>query len=103
MPESYDVVVIGAGIGGLSAARLLRRAGMSVLVLEAKERVGGRMLSLPIAGRLVEIGGRWTGPNQDRIRALAAELGISTCPSSEQSGRFEVAFNGGFGASGFAV
>lgn len=51
---------------------------MSVLVLEAKERVGGRMLSLPIAGRLVEIGGRWTGPNQGRIKALAAELGIST-------------------------
>jgi monoamine oxidase len=74
----YDTVVVGAGIGGLAAARRLKRAGWSVVVLEAKNRVGGRMLSVPIAGRSVEIGGRWTGPGQDRIKSLAAEYGIDT-------------------------
>jgi phytoene dehydrogenase-like protein len=46
MPESWDAIVIGAGIGGLSTASLLAKEGMKVLLLEKEDRVGGRALSL---------------------------------------------------------
>jgi monoamine oxidase len=74
-----EVVVIGAGLAGLAAARALRRAGRGVVVLEARDRVGGRTLNQDIgAGDVVEAGGQWIGPTQDRLAALAAELGVET-------------------------
>jgi len=74
-----DVVVIGAGFAGLTAAREVVRSGRSVVVLEARDRVGGRVLNAPISGgEIVEVGGQWIGPTQDRIAALAAELGVGT-------------------------
>src|SRR5262245_13754123 len=74
-----DVVVVGAGISGLTAARRLIQAGRSVLVLEASERVGGRTVNLDVgAGVITEGGGEWVGPGQDRILALIDELGLST-------------------------
>lgn len=58
-----DVVVVGAGLAGLAAARELERAGTTVAVLEARGRVGGRLLSEPIGdGEHVEVGGQWVGP-----------------------------------------
>jgi monoamine oxidase len=74
-----DVVVIGAGLAGLSAARALRARGAEVLVLEARKRVGGRTLNHSIGdGKVVEIGGQWVGPGQDRVLALISELGLET-------------------------
>src|SRR5579875_489519 len=74
-----DVVVVGAGLAGLSAAHGLVARGHSVAVLEARERVGGRTLNHPVGGgEVVEVGGQWVGPGQDRILALARSLGVGT-------------------------
>ena len=80
-----DVVVVGAGLGGLVAARSLARAGLEVRVLEARDRVGGRTLNQDIGdGFVVEAGGQWIGPTQDRLAALARELGIETFPTHHE-------------------
>ena len=78
-----DVVVVGAGLSGLIAAREVARAGHSVAVLEARDRVGGRMLSRRVAGgsEVVDLGAEFIGPTQNHIAALVDELGIGTFPA----------------------
>lgn len=95
-----DVVVLGAGFAGLTAARRLQAKGLKVVVLEARDRVGGRVFNQDLAangfpGRVVEMGGQFVGPlpdepatasvptqavynPQDRILALAKEVGVGT-------------------------
>jgi len=74
-----DVAVVGAGLAGLTTARRLAAAGHDVVVLEARDRVGGRTLNHDIGnGHVAEAGGEFVGPTQDRIVALAGEVGIGT-------------------------
>jgi monoamine oxidase len=80
-----DVAIVGAGLAGLVAARRLAPAGVRPLVLEARDRVGGRLLNHEIgAGKIVEVGGQWIGPTQERIAALAADLGVGTFPTYDE-------------------
>ncbi|PBC63035.1 amine oxidase [Streptomyces sp. Tue6028] len=74
-----DVAVVGGGLAGLTAARDLVAAGRSVVVLEARDRVGGRVVNLKLPnGGVTEGGGEFVGPTQDRIKALADSLGVAT-------------------------
>lgn len=73
-----DVVIVGAGAAGLTAANELRKAGLSVAVLEARERVGGRLWTDVIDGAMLELGGQWVSPDQDALIETVAELGLET-------------------------
>ena len=66
-----DVVVVGAGLAGLTAARRLVEAGREAIVLEARPRVGGRLLNHSLSdGTVVEVGGQWIGRASCRERVL---------------------------------
>lgn len=76
-----EIIVLGAGYAGLSAAASLRARGKSVLVLEARERVGGRTRTDHFDdGLWLDIGGQWAGPGQERLYALANRFGKTVWP-----------------------
>ncbi len=78
--RSVDVVIVGAGMAGLSAARDVVAQGHSCAVLEARDRVGGRTLSQRVGRDMLDLGGQWIGPTQDRLERLANELNVATFP-----------------------
>lgn len=83
-----DVLVIGAGFAGAAASVALRRVGLSVVILEARDRVGGRAYSRPFNGEdTLEFGGSWITPWQDRIRRQADGNGVTLRPRHEISQR----------------
>ena len=85
MTVDRDVLIVGAGISGLYAARLLRKAGLSVGVLEARDRVGGRVLSKQLPdGNTVDLGAQWISPQQKRIWALTEEFGLKKVETNTQ-------------------
>jgi monoamine oxidase len=78
---TVDAIVVGGGLAGLTTARNLVKAGRSVVVLEARDRVGGRTLNHDLGGGdVTEAGGQYVGPTQNHVLALAEELGVSTYP-----------------------
>ncbi|MHA7834069.1 MAG: flavin monoamine oxidase family protein [Algiphilus sp.] len=79
-----DVVVVGAGFAGLAAARRLREAGKQLQVLDARDRVGGRVMRGSLAGQTIDLGGQWVGVGHDRLSALAVEAGCSLKPQYVQ-------------------
>jgi monoamine oxidase len=78
-PTEADVIIVGAGLSGMIAARKLLEAGLTPLILEADDRVGGRILTQEVLpGIPVELGAQWIGDTHQRMFALAAELGVET-------------------------
>ncbi|MBV8304316.1 MAG: FAD-dependent oxidoreductase, partial [Acidimicrobiia bacterium] len=81
MDYETDVCIVGAGYAGLTAARRLTGAGKEVVVLEARDRVGGRVWTQQYDGFRLDFGGTFLGPRQDAVRALVREVGVETFPT----------------------
>ena len=71
---AVDVLIVGGGVAGLTAARELTKRHISCRVFEARDRVGGRTYSLKVGRDWLDLGGQWIGPTQDRLAALARAL-----------------------------
>ncbi|RSN30550.1 oxidoreductase [Amycolatopsis sp. WAC 01416] len=88
------VVVVGAGLAGLSAARELSRSGVEVAVFEARDRVGGRLEGGEIKGHPIELGGTWIGDGHSRMYELIDELGLETFRTWNDEGKVLVRLGG---------
>ncbi|KAL5117874.1 hypothetical protein ACEQ8H_004192 [Pleosporales sp. CAS-2024a] len=85
VPESVDVVVVGAGLAGLTAARDLLAAGRTVRVLEARDRVGGKVHNAKLKnGGVTEVGAQFVGPTQDHVLKMISDLGLETFKTYDQ-------------------
>lgn len=76
MAREADVIIVGGGLSGLVAAREVLDAGREPLVLEADERIGGRILTEEVDGVPLELGAQWIGDTHHRMEALAEEVGV---------------------------
>lgn len=82
--RTCDVLVVGAGLSGLASARSLHALGHDVIVVEARDRVGGRTLSVEHRGAAFDLGGQWVGRDHRRVHALADELGLARFPQAHE-------------------
>ncbi|ANW65812.1 monoamine oxidase [Mycobacterium sp. djl-10] len=93
LPATATTVVVGAGYAGLTAAVDLHDEGIDVVVLEASDRVGGRVLSERLerfSGLVIDHGGQWVGPTQTRLLAAAQRYGVSTFPTYNTGNHLEL-------------
>lgn len=79
--NAVDCIIVGAGFAGLTAAARLAEAGRSIQVLEARDRVGGRVKAAKVAGLTVDVGGMWLAPSQKRFAELAEKFGVAIYPT----------------------
>jgi monoamine oxidase len=91
--HTVDVAVVGAGLAGLTAADQLLRAGHEVIVLEGRDRVGGRIRTTSVAGIDVDAGATWVAPGHTALRDLASRLDCQLVPQFHQ-GKGVLSFNG---------
>ena len=89
-----DVVIVGAGASGLTAATRLKAAGRTVVVLEARDRAGGRLWTDDVDGAMLEIGGQWVSPDQDALIETLDELGLETYPRYREGVNIYIGPNG---------
>src|SRR3981189_3818949 len=98
--NTYDVVVVGAGMGGLTAARALAEAGLKVLVVEAQDRIGGRIWTRHVGDEAIELGAEFIHGRPPELWALIDEAGLGTYEGGGGQGCFE---DGAGGVGGGAV
>jgi monoamine oxidase len=80
--NKVDTIIIGGGFAGVSAARILNKAGQSILLLEARDRIGGRVYTKRVEkGISLDLGGQWIGPTQNRMYELVEEYGLEIYPT----------------------
>ncbi len=92
--SDVDVVIVGAGVTGLTAARRLVADGKRVVVLEARDRVGGRLLTEVRDGVRLEVGGQWVSPDQTALLGLLDELGLETYPRYREGSSVYIGHDG---------
>jgi len=103
-PQHTDVIVIGAGLSGLTAAAALHEAGVKVLVLEARDRVGGKTWSHELNGGIVDMGAAWMNDtNQSRVYALVKRFGLETIVQNTEGGVVMHDLDGGSHVFGYGA
>lgn len=93
IPQEIDVVIVGAGLAGLTAADQLVQSGYGVVVLEGRNRVGGRIRTTEVAGFPVDAGATWVAPDHAALRDLARRLGCQFIPQFD-TGKGVISFGG---------